>query len=298
MANCIEEHRVEIVKEEIRIYDYLVDRFSALPSKKSIKKALKKGRILVDGKSVSSALWVKTNMHIELLEEDTSEQIIYDLELDVVYEDEYFAVVNKPAGLVSSGNQFRTLQNAVAGNLKPSSLIDAVSPPKLVHRLDSSTSGLVIIAKTAQASRKFGDLLANKQIRKKYIAFVQGEIEEKGSIESLIEEKKALSEFKRIESVHSSTFGALNWIELYPLTGRTHQLRIHMSENNSPILGDKIYGDKEHDLKGKGLFLSAISLQFIHPFTSQELNIKIPIPKKFQKYWDGVKKRNASNLSN
>ena len=68
-----------------------------------------------------------------------------------------------------------------------------------------------------------------------------------------------------------------------------------MSENNSPILGDKIYGNKENDLKGKGLFLSAIALKFTHPFSSEELNIEIPIPQKFQKYWDGVKKRNASN---
>lgn len=294
MANSIEEHRVEIVEEDIRIYDYLVDRFSALPSKKSIKKALKKGRVLVDGKSVSSALWVKVNMHIELIEEDIVSQKVYDLKLEVIYEDEYFAIVNKPAGLVSSGNQFRTLQNAVAGNLTPSSLIDAVNPPKLVHRLDSSTSGLVIVAKTAQANKKFGELLSNKKIRKKYAAFVRGDIEENGRIEGRIDEKKALSEFRRLESIHSSSFGQLHWVELYPLTGRTHQLRIHMSENGSPILGDKIYGNKENDLKGKGLFLAAIALQFTHPFTLKELNIEISVPKKFQKYWDGVTKRNAS----
>lgn len=294
MAKCIEEFRVEGVDEEIRIYDYLVDKLKALPSKKSIKKALKKGRILVDGKSVSSALWVKANMHIALIAEDSIKQNNYDLDLEVVYEDDYLAIVNKPAGLVSSGNQFRTLQNAVSGNLKPSNLIDTIRP-KLVHRLDSSTSGLIVIAKTAKANQILGDLLANKKIVKKYIAIVQGEVEEKGKIESLIEEKQAITEFNKIESLHSPSFGMLSWLELYPLTGRTHQLRIHMSDNDSPILGDRIYGDKENNLKGKGLFLTAIALQFKHPITEEELNIEIPTPKKFSKYWEGVKKRNSSN---
>lgn len=294
MTMVKEKHQVISVDEKTRINDYLVDVFKSLPSKKSIKKALKKGIILVDGKSVSSALWVEAEMKIELLEDNTMEHKVYSIELEVIFEDDFLAIINKPSGLLSSGNQFRTLQNALVGNLSPSTQIDAINPPKLVHRLDSSTSGLIIVAKTAGAVKLLGDLLADKKIKKKYIALVKGKPEDQGSIKSKIERKEAKSDFKRIETAHSNTLGPISWIELFPHTGRTHQLRIHMAENNNPILGDRIYGDKENDIRGKGLFLAAIALDFQHPITNESLKIEIPNPKKFDKYWFGIKNRNSS----
>jgi RluA family pseudouridine synthase len=295
MAKVIETHTVTEVEGDIRINDYLDGVFKSTPSKKSVKKALKKGRILVDGKSVSSALWVKPNMKIDLIKDTLLEQKIYDLPLEIVYEDDYFAIVNKPAGLVSSGNQFRTLQNAVAGSISPSTNIDVIHPPKLVHRLDSSTSGLVIIAKTAIAVQRLNDLFNSRKISKKYIAIIKGDIEEDGVIETQIEGKEAITRFQKVETISSDTFGTLSRIELFPQTGRTHQLRIHMADKGTEILGDRIYGDIENNLKGKGLFLTAIGLDFIHPITEKKLQIEIPLPKKFQKYWDGVIKHKAVN---
>jgi 23S rRNA pseudouridine1911/1915/1917 synthase len=293
MAKVKENHIVRVVDNTIRINDYLIDVFQSLPSKKSIKKALKKGLILVDGKSVSSALWIKPEMHIELIEDSSQERQIYPLDLDVRFEDDYFAIVVKPAGLVSSGNQFRTLQNAVAGVLQTSPEIDAISPPRLVHRLDSSTSGLLIVAKTAHAVKKFGDMLANNEIKKKYLAFVIGELDAGGFIDKAILEKDAKTKYECIETIASDAFGHLSRVQLYPTTGRTHQLRIHMADNNTPILGDLLYGDKEKDLKGKGLFLSAIGLEFSHPFTDEQLKVEIPSPKKFEKYWKWTLLRNS-----
>jgi 23S rRNA pseudouridine1911/1915/1917 synthase len=290
-----EKHIVVSINKKIRLNDYLEGVFSSLPSNKSIKKALLKGRILVDGKVATSALWVETNMKIDLLEDKNIERRNYDLELEIIYEDDDFAIVNKPAGLVSSGNQFRTLQNAVAGNLKATSKINSIHPPKLVHRLDSATSGLVIIAKTSEAVQLFGNLLAEKQIHKKYIAIVKGETEDSTTIDSKIGDKEASTLLIKKETMVSDTLGSLSWLELYPQTGRTHQLRIHLSERGHPILGDRIYGDKEKDVKGKGLFLAAIALEFYHPITKEQMKFEIPIPKKFQKYWDGVKKRNATS---
>jgi len=289
-----EKHIVVSVNGKIRLNDYLEGVFSSLPSNKSIKKALLKGRVLVDGKVATSALWVTPNMKKDLLEDKNIERRSYDLELEVVYEDDDFAIVNKPAGLVSSGNQFRTLQNAVAGNLKATSKINSIHPPKLVHRLDSATSGLVIIAKTSEVVQLFGNLLAEKQVHKKYIAIVRGDAEESALIESKIGDKEASTLLFKKETLVSDALGSLSWLELYPQTGRTHQLRIHMAERGHPILGDRIYGEKESDVKGKGLFLAAVALEFYHPISNEKMNIEIPIPKKFQKYWDGVKKRNAT----
>lgn len=288
-----ESHRVKNCEEAIRINDYLVGIFDSLPSKKSIKKALKKGLILVDGQRVSSSLWVKTNMKIELIKEQESEEKVYDLEVEVLFEDDYLAILNKPAGLVSSGNQFRTLQNTLAKNLRPSSAKDAIHP-RLIHRLDSATSGLIIAAKTAKCAMQLGEMLANKEISKKYRAFVMGKIEKEGCIESEIDGKEAKTLYNPIEHAASSSFGILSAVELTPVSGRTHQLRIHMKENGTPILGDRLYGDEEKNLKGKGLFLCANKVAFVHPVTKEALEIEIPPAKKFEKYWTGVKKRNAS----
>jgi RluA family pseudouridine synthase len=294
MAHIQESHRVQKIDKAIRINDYLVGIFVSLPSKKSIKKALKKGRIRVDGKSVSSALWVKATMNIELLEDLETDSKVFDLEVEVVFEDDYLAILNKPAGLVSSGNQFRTLQNTLTKNLTPSSNKDAIQP-KLIHRLDSATSGLIIAAKTATSLMQLGEMLANKGISKTYTAFVIGLVEAAGSIEANIDGKEAKTIYSPIESIPSINFGTLSAVELTPVTGRTHQLRIHMKENGTPILGDRLYGDEELNLKGKGLFLCANKVAFVHPITKETLEIEIPLAKKFDKYWVGVKKRNTSS---
>jgi RluA family pseudouridine synthase len=288
-----EKHLVVELKDEIRIYNYLPGIFNSLVSRKSIKKALKKGLIIVDGKSVSSALWLKKGMLIELVEEDQKVAKIYDLPLEVVFEDDHLAVVNKPAGLVSSANQFRTLQNALAGNLKPSKQVDAIAPV-LVHRLDSATSGLLIVAKTASTALRLGELLAQRKVKKKYEALLIGEIEDEGQIDEDIEGKEAITEFKKLASIDTGTFGVISRVVLYPKTGRTHQLRIHMMKKACPILGDRIYGSEDNNVKGRGLFLSAVALEFQHPTTFQTLKLEIPTPGKFEKYWSILQKRNDS----
>ena len=289
------KHKVIAKEKDIRINEYLIGVFPSLPSRKSIKKALKRKKIYVDGRLADSALWINLGMEIELIKESTLERKIYPIELEVVFEDEHLAVVNKPAGLVSSGNQFRTLQNAISGHIKLSKQIDAIDPPLLVHRLDSATSGLVIIAKTASSAKKLGEMLATHEIMKKYSALLIGKIDEEGKIKSSIDNKTAISEYKRVKQIPSEAFESLSWVELYPLSGRTHQLRIHMADNNTPILGDRIHGKHKLDIKGKGLFLSAIGLEFTHPISQEKITIEIPEPKKFNKYWEWTLKRNFLN---
>ena len=163
--------------------------------------------------------------------------------------------------------------------------------PQLAHRLDSATSGLILLAKTAKCLAEFGEMLKNKAIKKTYVAIVHGKIKQKGEVTSPINNKEALSDFIKIDGQVSSAFEYLSMINLYPRTGRTHQLRIHMKENNTPILGDRIYGDPANLLKGKGLFLSAVALEFFHPINGEKLKISIPPPKKFEQYWAWTKKR-------
>ncbi|MGB0882369.1 MAG: RluA family pseudouridine synthase [Vicingaceae bacterium] len=267
--------------EEIRLYDYVQQIFPTIPSRKGVKKAIAREEILVDGNKTSTGHWVKTGQRIELLESSANPPKAYNLDLEIVFEDEYLAVINKPAGIPVSGNQFRTIQNALIGNVNLSKEVDALKWPKPVHRLDGPTSGLLIIAKTAKALVKLGQQFEQKQIQKKYAAIVMGETPEIGVVDSDIDGLKSLSEYKTIKTINSLRSKQLSLVELSPKTGRTHQLRIHLSSIGFPIMGDKQYGSEGNVLGGKGLFLCALELKLSHPITDELLIIKTSIPNKF-----------------
>ncbi|MDX1446175.1 RluA family pseudouridine synthase [Lishizhenia sp.] len=270
--------------KDVRVSDYLVDRFPQLQSRKAVKKALKK-HLLLHNKSIAlSGTFVQQGDVFELLEDTVVPPKIFPLELEIVYEDEYLAVINKPAGYPVSGNLYKTIHNALPHNLKPSQQEDALAWPLPIHRLDAPTSGLLIIAKTYSSRIALGDMLAHKKIQKHYHAVVQGYLKITGILNTAIEGKSAASEIKTLSITPSKYNGHLSLMELSPLTGRTHQLRIHLARLGHPIAGDKLYGIPGNTIGHKGLFLSAIALTFTHPITQEELKLSVEHPKKFDSY--------------
>lgn len=216
--------------------------------------------------------------------------------MDVIYEDEYIAVVNKPPGISVSGNEFRTIENALLFNIRLSKEEDALIKPKPVHRLDNQTSGLLLIAKTHTARVNLGNQFEKKQVRKKYTAVVTGKTPKEGEIDIPVNNKKACTLFKLIITEASLRFEYLSLIELIPITGRTHQLRIHCYKTGFPILGDNLYKNENFILKGKGLFLCSTQIDFLHPNTKEKLIFKIPYPTKFDKIIEREKRRYELNL--
>ncbi|MFB0923913.1 MAG: pseudouridine synthase, partial [Vicingaceae bacterium] len=178
----IKTHIVPDGVEEVRLYDYVQHIFPTIPSRKGVKKAISREEILVDGQKTSTGHWVKAGQKVELLESIANPPKEYILKLEIVFEDEFMAVINKPAGIPVSGNQFRTIQNALIGNISVSNEEDALRWPKPVHRLDGPTSGLLIIAKTAKALVKLGQQFEQKTIEKKYVAIVMGKSAKGGII--------------------------------------------------------------------------------------------------------------------
>lgn len=268
--------------QNIRISDYAIGIFPQIPSRKGLKKAIKRGEIQIDGVTVQTGNWVKSGQKIDLIEIDRKPSKIYELALPIIYEDEQLAIINKPAGIVVSGNQFHTVQNALLHNLTRSNVIDGLQLPKPVHRLDHATSGLLLIAKTASANIYLSQQFADKTIQKRYQAVVFGQlIEPKGMIEEKIEGKTAITSYEVVQVVPSLKTDYLSLLNLYPKTGRTHQLRIHLSNLGHPILGDKLYHKDFPLLKGKGLFLCAVELTFTHPKTQEQMNFCISPPNKF-----------------
>ena len=279
----IETHIVPLQKIPLRIQEYAVGIFKTVTTKSAVKKAIKKELILVNGEPTTTARIIAGEEIITLLEDEkkTSHKRLI-LNLEVHYEDDYLAVIEKPAGIIVSGNKFVTIDNALQQNLQKSRQSDAVRP-RPVHRLDYPTSGLLLIGKTSAAILALNQLFESKKIHKTYHAITIGEMNSKGLISEDIDGKESHSYFNVLSTQKSDRFGFLNLVELSPKTGRRHQLRKHLSHIGSPILGDKDYGKENLILKGKGLYLHASQLEFTHPFTKKIIKINSTLPKKFLK---------------
>lgn len=207
--------------------------------------------------------------------------------LKVLFEDDYLAVIHKPAGILVSGNGFKTIANALEKNLKRSNLPDATIPQP-AHRLDFATTGILLVGKTSSSIRALNKLFESKGVKKTYYAVTIGKMESSGRISSEIDAKESQSNYTLCESVPSERFGQLCLVKLEPKTGRRHQLRKHLASIGNPILGDKDYGIPSLILNGKGLYLHAYSLEFIHPFTKQELHLKDEFPERFTKIFPQI----------
>ncbi|WP_051285088.1 RluA family pseudouridine synthase [Aequorivita capsosiphonis] len=267
----------------IRLQEYGVGIFQAALTKSALKKALKKQYVTVNGEIATSATFINGGecIRLSILEEvSPKKKLIFPLK--VLFEDEYLAVIHKPAGIMVSGNSFKTIANALDQNLKRSNLPDATAP-KPVHRLDFATTGILLVGKTSSSIRVLNKMFENKEIKKIYYAITIGEMNSQGEIISDIDGKDSKSTYTLCESVLSERFGKLNLVQLEPETGRRHQLRKHLSNIGNPILGDKEYGIENLILNGKGLYLHAYSLRFNHPFTQDEVYIKDELPKSFKK---------------
>ena len=249
---------------------------------------MKKRYIKVNDRIASTATFVCGGETIVLtIPEEQKPKKELRLKLKVLFEDDYLAIIHKPAGILVSGNGFKTITNALPQNLKPSQLSDAIKPQP-VHRLDYETTGVLLVGKTNESIRKLNKLFEHKTIKKTYVAVTIGKMNSTGIINTEVDSKSAKSKYTVLQSVTSKRFEALNLVELEPETGRKHQLRVHLSSIGNPILGDKKYGIENLILMKKGLYLYAYKLQFIHPFTQKTLKVKTELPKKFQKIFNST----------
>lgn len=279
----VETHIAQKLENPIRFQEYGVGIFDTNPTKSGIKKAIKKGLIFIDENLATTSKYISGGEKIELYQSEKSSTFeSLKLDLEVLFEDAYLAIIYKPAGVLVSGNKFVTIANGLAQNLKKSNQFDAVNPQP-IHRLDYPTSGLLLIGKTSNSITTLGKLFKEKKIQKTYFAVTIDKMKNKGSISSSIDNRESLTDYEVLESVKSERFKFLNLVKLSPKTGRKHQLRIHLLSIGNPILGDKEHYLENKILNGKGLYLHAASLDFTHPFTREKLTISKELPKKFTK---------------
>jgi 23S rRNA pseudouridine1911/1915/1917 synthase len=279
--DIIATHIAKEQNKPLRLQEYGVSIFNLISTKSALKKALKKELILVDGVTGSTATFINGGERIELkqvVEKKITRQVRLDVQ--VLYEDDHLAIIQKPAGITVSGNRFFTLANALAQNLKKSTAFDAVSP-KPIHRLDYPTTGALLVGKTSLAIIHLNTLFEKKQIQKVYYAVAIGVMKKNGRVVVPIDGKESMSDYEVEQTIVSERFGYLNLVKLLPKTGRRHQLRKHLALIGNPILGDVDYIKEGLVLKGKGLYLHAYSLQFMHPIIKTNVCVHSELPKKF-----------------
>jgi len=291
----------------VSLRNYLKEKYPEL-SNKVIKKSLEMGACTVNGKIeryASREISPNKDKIIYRKVKDTShKQLIID-KARIIFEDEYLLIYDKEGHYPSLETNSKT-QVHLLGELKKQLKLNKLSP---VHRLDKGTSGLIIFSKNEDITAKLNEMFAGKEIKKEYLAIIDGNLtankskirlendlvlidrsdnHQKWAVKTK-DSKTKLSKTAITELELIKNFSDYSYVKLKPFTGRTHQLRVHCAYLGHPILGDTIYGDR---FKCKKIFerhlLHAYRLSFKHPLTNEQLDLEAPLPADFKKMTDVI----------
>lgn len=279
-----------------RIDVFAAENYDVL-SRSGLKKIIDSGGVSVNGKAVKANYKLRAGDVATLVipESEPLEIVPQDIPLDILYEDDDVIVINKPQGMVvhpAPGHYTDTLVNALLYHCGDSlSGINGVLRPGIVHRIDMDTSGVIMAAKNNNAHRSLAAQLAEHSITRKYNAIVYNNIkEDEGTVDKPLARnpqdrkkiavvpggRRAVTHYRVLERLGKFTF-----IEAQLETGRTHQIRVHMSYIGHPLLGDEVYGPKKQPFNLKGQVLHARVLGFIHPTTGKYMEFESPLPEYF-----------------
>ena len=285
----------------MRLDEYVKNKFDVSRSK--AQKLNADNLVLVNKEHKNNSYIVEENDIVELIENKEyipSKFKSENIPLDIVYEDKDLVIINKPSGMVvhpASGNYENTLVNALIYRYN---LDDTNVRSGIAHRIDKDTSGLVIVAKNDKTLELLTDMFKNKEIKKTYVAIVDGVINNKSAtinapITRDVKDRKkmmvgkdgknSITHFYVIKTFKNNTYISLN-LE----TGRTHQIRVHMAYIGHPVTNDKIYGKENTSF---GQYLHASKLEFIHPITKKEIIVEAPLPEEFM---EKLKELEGENL--
>jgi 23S rRNA pseudouridine1911/1915/1917 synthase len=286
-------------------------------SRARVQQLISQNLVLVDNSQAKASLRLRGGERIAVLAAAQSAPLramAEDIPLDIVYEDDDLAVVNKPAGMMvhagagATDDQRNrgTLVNALLHHFGQLSSVGGELRPGIVHRLDKATSGLIVVAKSDETHRRLAAQFVAREVKKKYMALVQGWLKrERGTISSSISRdqvrrtrmttrraggREAISHYT-VQRKLDTPYGKFSLLEVQIDTGRTHQIRVHLSSLGYPVVGDTLYGARR-ELESKDAsrislprnFLHAAALQFQHPRTAELLSFSAPLPEELESF--------------
>ena len=295
----------------IRLDQFLVQRLPDY-SRSKIQNYIKKGQVWINGQIGRPSLKLHKNDKIQckFVADSNPEHIkSQNIGLDIIYEDEHLAIINKPAGLVvhpGCGNPDGTLLNGLINHFQNLSK-ENTTRPGIIHRLDKDTSGLIVIAKNDYSHENISKQFFNRTIQKEYKAIVWGKVDQSGSIKLSIDRNpRNRKTFCTVNSGGKNAYTSyevINYyppfslLSLYPKTGRTHQIRVHLKSINHPIICDNMYGGGIKNLKAyhisyknistmalnsiSRLALHSSKIKFCHPETLEMVEYQAPLPADF-----------------
>ena len=272
-------------------------------SRNKISKAIKEELVFVNDKAVSASYKVKVGDVITFsIKEEEIDVVPEKMDLDIVYEDEYLAIINKPSGMVvhpALGNYSHTLVNGLLYHFNKISNNNSIRPG-IVHRLDKDTSGLMIVAKDDKTHELLSDMIKSREIDRRYLALVWGIVShDRGRIEAPIGRdinnrqqytvtdingKDSITNFIVLERLKN-----VSLLECKLETGRTHQIRVHMNYIGHPIVNDPVYGRRKV-INDFGQMLHSYKLEFVHPITKKTLSFEQEPPLEFNKILNDFKR--------
>lgn len=291
------------------VLQYLSDK-----TRSYVKKLFDSGNVLIDGKAAKCAQSIKAGEKIEIMLPDAATYSAKpeDIPIEIIYEDNDLAVVNKPQGMtvhLGNGNTDGTLVNALLFRLDSLSGINGVIRPGIVHRIDKDTSGLLVVAKNDRAHLDLSKQIAEKSCKRRYIALLEGNLKtDSGNITTYIgrspqdrtkmavvppeKGKLAITDYKVIKRYEGYTLCVFDL-----QTGRTHQIRVHAKHIGHPIVGDKVYGIKKQKFKLNGQLLHAFRLSFTHPTSGERVTFEAPLPEYFKEILYKLNEKSVEKLN-
>ncbi len=305
-------HELVVSADEagVRIDRYLTSVLAG-ESRSQIQRLIKDGKVTIGGRTVAANRVVRDGdtIAVEIPEPVSAAPEPEDLDLDIVYEDSDLIVVNKPAGMVvhpAAGHARGTLVNALLHEVKDLSGIGGELRPGIVHRLDRGTSGLMVVAKNDRAHAELARQFHDREVEKEYVALVWGVVQAGRRIDLPIgrdpsDRKKMSARARRARSAATRVTAALHMpgvtlIHVAIATGRTHQIRVHLSEIGHPIVGDAVYGGLRRRVPGDlrpllaldRPFLHAGRIVFHHPGDGRKMEFEAPLPDDLQSVLDQI----------
>jgi len=319
-----------------RLDQFLTVRLESV-SRARVQQLIAEQKVLVNDAAEKASLKLRGGERITVLgsaERPPLRAIAEEIPLDIVYEDDDLAVINKPAGMMvhagagatEDARNRGTLVNALLHHFARLSAVGGETRPGIVHRLDKETSGLIVVAKNDDAHRKLAAQFAQREVKKTYVALVHGWVKkDSGTISASISRdrvrrirmttrqaggREAVSHYSVVRRI-DSPFGKFTLIEVKIDTGRTHQIRVHMTSLGHPVVGDKLYGApaelKAGSGRGKSLrtepislprnFLHSAELALVHPRTGDRLAFRTPLPAELQAFLAAVEEAAARSPS-